>query len=51
MLVWMMAGILGVIFSGYIPDPEKYAIDFAFTAAFIAISRSLWRGQKTYCHG
>ncbi len=46
MLVWMTAGILGVIFSGYIPDPEKYAIDFAFTAAFIAISRSLWRGKK-----
>ncbi len=46
MLVWIAAGILGVIFSSYIPDPATYAIDFAFTAAFIAISRSLWRGKK-----
>ncbi len=46
MLVWMAAGILGVIFSSYIPNPETYAIDFAFTAAFIAISRSLWRGRQ-----
>ena len=44
MSMWILAGMTGVFFSSYIPDPEKYAIDFAFTAAFIAISRSLWRG-------
>ena len=31
---WLIAGICGVIFSSYIPEPEKYAFDFAFTAAF-----------------
>ena len=46
LLTWICAGVSGVIFSSYIPDPEKYAIDFAFTAAFIAISRSLWQGRK-----
>jgi 4-azaleucine resistance transporter AzlC len=44
MLVWASAGILGVMFASRIPDPEAYAINFAFTAAFIAISRALWRG-------
>ena len=45
-MVWVIAGISGVLFSSYIPDPEKYAIDFSFTAAFIAISCSLWRGAR-----
>lgn len=45
LITWILAGITGVIFSSSIPDPEKYAIDFAFTAAFIAISRTLWRGR------
>lgn len=44
-LVWISSGVLGVVFASHIPDPETYAIDFAFTAAFIAISRSLWRGR------
>lgn len=45
-VVWVSAGVLGVIFARGIPDPEAYAIDFAFTAAFIAIARSLWRGRS-----
>ena len=45
-LVWVCAGVLGVLFAARIPDPETYAIDFAFAAAFIAISRSLWRGRS-----
>jgi predicted branched-subunit amino acid permease len=43
-LVWASSSILGVVFALGIPDPETYAMDFAFTAAFIAISRALWRG-------
>lgn len=27
-----------------IPEPRALGMDFAFTAAFIAIARSLWRG-------
>jgi predicted branched-subunit amino acid permease len=45
MFAWVPASVLGVLFAAHIPDPQKYAIDFAFTAAFIAIARSLWRGR------
>ncbi len=45
-IVWVTAGVLGVLFAARIPDPEKYALDFAFTAAFIAIARALWRGRS-----
>ncbi len=45
-VVWVTAGVLGVLFAAGIPDPEKYALDFAFTAAFIAIARALWRGRS-----
>lgn len=45
-VVWVCAGTLGVVFASYVPDPETYAIDFAFAAAFIAIARSLWRGRS-----
>ena len=45
MLAWVSASVLGVVFASYIPDPQTYALDFAFSAAFIAIARSLWRGR------
>jgi 4-azaleucine resistance transporter AzlC len=45
-ITWVSAGVLGVLFAAGIPDPEKYALDFAFTAAFIAIARALWRGRS-----
>ena len=45
MVAWVTSSALGVLFTAYIPDPKTYAIDFAFVAAFIAISRSLWRGR------
>lgn len=42
MFGWVASSVMGVAFASRIPDPETYAIDFAFTAAFIAIARSLW---------
>ncbi len=42
LLVWLMATIAGVTFATAIPDPRALGMDFAFTAAFIAIARSLW---------
>ncbi len=45
-VVWVTAGVLGVLFAAGTPDPEKYALDFAFTAALIAIARALWRGRS-----
>jgi 4-azaleucine resistance transporter AzlC len=43
--VWCVATVAGVIFASVIPEPEALGMDFAFTAAFIAIARSLWKGR------
>jgi predicted branched-subunit amino acid permease len=29
-----------------LPDLERFGLGFAFTAAFIAMARGLWRGQS-----
>lgn len=44
MAVWVGSTVLGVSVALGVPDPQAYGLDFAFTAAFIAILRSLWRG-------
>ena len=44
LLVWVAATAIGVNFSHVLPDPAAIGMDFAFTAAFIAILRNLWRG-------
>ena len=43
LLVWCIATVAGVAFARAIPDPAALGMDFAFTAAFIAIARSLWK--------
>jgi predicted branched-subunit amino acid permease len=35
-----------VFFATSIPEPRALGMDFAFTAAFIAIVRSLWKGRQ-----
>jgi 4-azaleucine resistance transporter AzlC len=45
-LVWCMATVTGVTFARAIPEPKALGMDFAFTAAFIAIARSLWKGRS-----
>lgn len=45
-LAWVGATVAGVYFAAAIPEPEALGMDFAFTAAFIAIARSLWRGRR-----
>lgn len=45
-LTWVISTVCGVIFANNIPEPKALGMDFAFTAAFIAIARSLWRGNK-----
>jgi predicted branched-subunit amino acid permease len=44
--VWCCATVAGATFSQAIPNPRAIGMDFAFTAAFIAIARSLWRGRR-----
>lgn len=45
LLVWCLATVAGVAFAQAIPEPKSLGMDFAFTAAFIAIARSLWKGR------
>jgi 4-azaleucine resistance transporter AzlC len=45
-LVWCVATVAGVNFARAIPEPKALGMDFAFTAAFIAIGRSLWRSHR-----
>ena len=46
MSVWVVATTAGALgFAEAIPDPKGLGMDFAFTAAFIAIARSLFRGR------
>ncbi len=43
--VWCASTVIGAAFAHSIPDPKSLGMDFAFTAAFIAIARSLWKGR------
>lgn len=45
-LAWISSTAAGVMFASAIPDPRALGIDFAFTAAFILIARSLWQGRR-----
>jgi 4-azaleucine resistance transporter AzlC len=45
MAAWCASTVVGVVFAKAIPEPKALGMDFAFTAAFIAIARSLWRGH------
>lgn len=45
-VVWCLATVTGVLFATAIPEPRALGMDFAFTAAFIAIVRSLWKGRQ-----
>lgn len=42
--VWISATVFGVSFAQLLPKPQAIGMDFAFTAAFIAILRNLWQG-------
>ena len=46
MAVWCASTVAGVAFARAIPNPATLGVDFAFTAAFIAIARSLWKGRS-----
>lgn len=45
MIFWVLATTCGVGFARVLPEPRAIGIDFAFTAAFIAMLRNMWRGQ------
>ncbi len=42
----MGSTIAGFTTGGLIPDPEKWGLDFAFTAVFTALLAGLWKGKN-----
>ncbi len=42
---WSSGTLAGNLLGSFINQPEKYALDFAFTAVFAALTLSLWRGK------
>jgi len=44
-VVWATGNTAGYLLGGGIPDPEVYALDFAFTAVFAALTIGMWKGK------
>ena len=44
--VWTASTTAGAVVGAVLPDLERFGLGFAFTAAFIAMARGLWRGQS-----
>lgn len=42
---WLGATLAGHAAGALVPDPARYGLDFAFTAAFLALLAGLWRGR------
>lgn len=43
--VWTASTTLGAVAGSTLPTLEQFGLGFAFTAAFIAMARGLWRGH------
>lgn len=43
-LVWTVSTTFGAFAGATLPNLEQFGLGFAFTAAFIAMARGLWRG-------
>lgn len=46
---WSCGTLSGNLLGGFISQPEKFGLDFAFTAVFAALTLSLWRGRTDLC--
>ena len=44
-LMWVGGTAGGAAFGQLIPDPERFGLGFAFTAAFVAMAKGLYRGR------
>lgn len=44
--VWTVSTTAGAVIGAALPDLERFGLGFAFTAAFIAMARGLWRGRS-----
>ena len=43
--LWVTSTAMGALVGAGVPNLESYGVGFAFTAAFIAMARGLWRGR------
>lgn len=44
---WIATTTLGAVLGGVLQDPARYGLDFAFTAVFLTLLVSLWKGKRT----
>ena len=44
-LAWLGSTVVGRVAGGFIDDPARYGLDFAFTATFLALLLGMWRGR------
>ncbi len=45
---WIACTTLGTVFGGVLQDPARYGLDFAFTAVFLTLLVSLWKGKRSF---
>jgi len=46
LFVWLLGTIMGYSLSGFISNPEKYGLDFAFVAVFTALAFNMYKGKE-----
>lgn len=44
---WQVATTLGAVIGAFVREPERYGLDFAFPAIFIALALGFWQGWRT----
>jgi len=44
---WVSSSIAGRWMGGWIADPHRLGLDFAFTASFLALLLGMWKGRQT----
>ena len=44
---WVATTTLGALFGGALREPERYGLDFAFTAVFLTLLVGLWKGRRS----
>jgi 4-azaleucine resistance transporter AzlC len=43
---WLASTLAGQLLGAVVRDPARWGLDFAFTAAFVALLVSMWRGRS-----
>ena len=44
---WVSSSVAGRWLGGWIADPRRFGLDFAFTATFLALLLGMWKGRQT----